>query len=841
MILAIISLGLAREEKSAQTFVDHTYQVIVATEEMLGDVQSAEIAGRGYRVTGNPSYTIRMHVALTAAFSDRDRFEALTPDNPHQQARASQLKAELSDLALLIRQGMVAPGPGGQQATNATRALVASTVAKVDQIRSVLGAASAEERGLLALRKSHTRKLEHSTLVLVILSMTLAVIILAGSVVLLTRSNLSLSRSEAVRARQATILQTTLDSIRDGIAVFDSDGRLAACNANFFNLTKLPLSLALEGTHLREFQATEKERPTKLFPPDTNDEASTPDVRRLTLADRHLDVYSAGVPNGGRLLAVVDVTSRVRSEETLRQAQKMEAVGQLTGGIAHDFNNLLQIISANLDLASDAEGLGSRVSTRINNAIAAVERGARLTTQLLAFARRQPLEPRAINLGRLVRDMADMLRRTLGERIEVETAMGAGLWNTMADPNQLQNALLNLTINARDAMPDGGKLTIEVANTFLDDDYVAQHAEVAAGQYVMLAVTDTGSGMAPNVLSRAFDPFFTTKPEGQGTGLGLSQVYGFVKQSGGHVKIYSEIGEGTTVKLYLPRTRKAQEVAPEPVDLAMMDGHETILVVEDDEEVRAAVADILTELGYSVLEAEDAEKALDILKGKRKIDLLFSDVVMPGTVPTREMARLAQEIVPDIKILFTSGYTQNAIVHNGRLDEGVFLLSKPYRKHELARKLRTLLQATERAPQEMPAPAAEAPIVAADTKSDALQNGNRPKKALIVDDVALVRMTTVDIVGEIGIRAEEAGTGPEALDILRNDGDIDLLVTDLGLPGMSGAELIQRARENRPELAVVVISGYSRDSEPHNGVPADVKFVAKPFTSDQLRRAILGA
>jgi CheY-like chemotaxis protein len=399
--------------------------------------------------------------------------------------------------------------------------------------------------------------------------------------------------------------------------------------------------------------------------------------------------------------------------------------------------------------------------------------------------------------------------------------VSGGLWNTFADPNQVQNAILNLAINARDAMPSGGKLTIEVSNAFLDDEYAAQHGEVAAGQYVMIAVSDTGVGMTPDVIAHAFEPFFTTKGEGQGTGLGLSQVYGFVKQSGGHVKIYSEVGEGTTVKIYLPRTRKAQDGAATSAEPPIQGGNETILIVEDDPDVRNAVREMLVDLGYAVLEAQHAQGALDVLRSGAHIDLLFSDVVMPGEVHTREMARTAREINPDIKILFTSGYTQNAIVHNGRLDEDVFLLSKPYRKHDLARKLRSLLGPPRAAGSASPAAASR-------------------RKVLVVDDEALVRMATVEMVSECGLAVDEAGDGAEALQRLADDPEIDVLLTDLGLPGMPGAELIRQARAMRPALAIVVASGYSRDGTVDAGIPQDAEYLSKPFDAAQLRRAILG-
>jgi len=390
------------------------------------------------------------------------------------------------------------------------------------------------------------------------------------------------------------------------------------------------------------------------------------------------------------------------------------------------------------------------------------------------------------------------------------------LWNTLVDANQLQNAILNLAINAKDAMADGGKLTIEIANAYLDDDYAAQHAEVVAGQYVMVAVSDTGSGMAPDVIARAFDPFFTTKPEGKGTGLGLSQVFGFVKQSNGHVKIYSEQDHGTTVKLYLPRSKKPQEADAPRLSQPAEGGSETILVVEDDDGVRAAVVDMLTDLGYRVASANGALQALEFLESGARVDLLFTDVVMPGSIGSREMARRAREIVPAIQVLFTSGYTQNAIVHNGKLDDDVVLLSKPYRKDDLARKLRAMLK---------PAPTATQPARA-------------KRKVLVVEDEALIRITTLDMVAELGLDHAEAATGPDALAILSRDPAIDVLLTDLGLPGMSGAELVAEARKFRPDLLVIVASGYSTESTAGDHALAGVHYLGKPFSLAQLRAVV---
>jgi signal transduction histidine kinase/DNA-binding NarL/FixJ family response regulator len=827
-VIAGLGLRLSQDERASQDFVDHTYQVIVTTQAILTDVQTAEVAERGYRVSGAPTYLQTIRSKLGNIPKDLDRFRLLTSDNPHQQARAAELKILLGDWTARLIAGTKEPLPTTNAhpskedlaRTMAARRLIAMIVVKLDQIHGLLDAATAEEYHLLVARTADTEALERSTLVTAMLGALFVLALLGAVVALLLRSNVQLGQSEAKRGQQAKILQATLDSIRDGIAVFESDLTLAAFNPNFFRLAGLPISLAEIGTPFERFRTYEAERSAKLFPPDLFAGDGGRGTRSLVVGERNLEVYSTAVPNDGFLIAVTDVTARVRSEEALRQAQKMEAIGHLTGGVAHDFNNLLQVISANLDLASSDAASNPRLFARLKNAETAVERGSRLTSQLLAFARRQALEPRAINPGRLVQEMTDMLRRALGERIEVESAVSGGLWNTFADPNQVQNAILNLAINARDAMPSGGKLTIEVSNAFLDDEYAAQHGEVAAGQYVMIAVSDTGVGMTPDVIARAFEPFFTTKGEGQGTGLGLSQVYGFVKQSGGHVKIYSEVGEGTTVKIYLPRTRKAQDGAAPSAEPQVLGGNETILIVEDDPDVRNAVREMLVDLGYAVLEAQHAQGALDVLRSGAHIDLLFSDVVMPGEVHTREMARVAREINPDIKILFTSGYTQNAIVHNGRLDEDVFLLSKPYRKHDLARKLRSLLGPPRAAESASPAAASR-------------------RKVLVVDDEALVRMATVEMVSECGLAVDEAGDGAEALKRLADDPEIDVLLTDLGLPGMPGAELIRQARAMRPSLAIVVASGYSRDGTVDAGIPQDAEYLSKPFDAAQLRRAIL--
>jgi signal transduction histidine kinase len=389
------------------------------------------------------------------------------------------------------------------------------------------------------------------------------------------------------------------------------------------------------------------------------------------------------------------IQERERVEEALRQAQKMEAVGQLTGGVAHDFNNLLQVIIGNLDSILRRAGEQHGDLRRLADAaMRGADRAATLTQRLLAFSRRQPLAPNPIEVNKLVAGMSDLLRRTLGEQISVKTVLAGGVWRVSADANQLENALLNLAVNARDAMPEGGKLTIETSNARLDEDYAARHGEVQAGQYIMLAVTDTGTGMSKDILAHVFEPFFTTKEVGRGSGLGLSQVYGFMRQSGGHAAIYSEPGEGTTVKLYLPRLIAVEaqgDATAEGRPIAGGDGQELVLIVEDDDDVRANTAVMVRELGYAVVEAADAESALRALERQSRVRLLFTDIGLPGGLNGRQLADEAQRRQPKLLVLFTTGYARNAIVHHGRLDPGVEVIGKPFTYAALAAKLRQLL------------------------------------------------------------------------------------------------------------------------------------------------------
>ena len=513
-----------------------------------------------------------------------------------------------------------------------------------------------------------------------------------------------------------------------------------------------------------------------------------------------------------------DLTERRAADERARQAQKMEGVGQLTGGVAHDFNNLLTIIIGNLEtlqrnLSAPASDF-DRLQRSASNAMRGARRAESLTQRLLAFSRQQPLDPKPIDLGRLVTSMSDLLRRTLGEQVTIETVLGGNVWRAHADPNQLELAILNLAVNARDAMPSGGKLTLETTNIHLDEHYASSQAEVVPGQYVMLAVTDNGSGMSPDVVAKAFDPFFTTKDVGHGTGLGLSQVYGFIKQSRGHVKIYSEVGEGTTIKLYLPRAHAAVADAEDDAGYAGAGSKdETVLVVEDDVDVRAYSCETLADLGYNVLSAESGAAGLRLLDAHPEIRALFTDIGLPGGMNGRQLSEEARKRRPDLKVLFTTGYARNAIVHDGRLDPGVELITKPFTQATLAAKLRDII---------------DAKCV--------------PGRILLVEDEVMIQLLATEYLEEGGFKVDVAGSATEALNKLRLiPGGVDAVVIDIGLPDRGGDALVAEVRAIYPSLPIVLASGHSVAylRERFKGQER-VAFASKPFTAKTLLGALRG-
>ncbi len=516
---------------------------------------------------------------------------------------------------------------------------------------------------------------------------------------------------------------------------------------------------------------------------------------------------------------------------TLRQSQKMEAIGGLAGGIAHDFNNLLQVITGNLQLVAREMPEGSPAHARIDQAMSSVMRGATLASQLLSFARKQPLAPKVIKLSRLLENTVDMLRSAIGDGVALEMRLSNDLWNTNVDSTNLENAVLNLAINARDAMNGQGTLTVSLENANLDGSYGHAHPDIARGQYVVLSVSDTGCGIQPAMIEKIFEPFFTTKEDGHGTGLGLSMVYGFAKQSGGHVTIDSEVGTGTTIKIYLPRSLEEEhDIVPDQTG-GMFGGSETILLVEDDSEVRATAVHMLSDLGYEILQAANADQALAMLENDAQFDLLFTDVMMPGQATARELAEQVRGRFPRVPVLYTSGYVQDSIFHDGRLDAGVQLLSKPYTQTTLAQKIREVLGSGGTRAQV--GPKADAAAVGQHAPDEPPQiEGLR---VLVCEDDVLILTDIAEMLRAAGCTVLEAANASTALDILKSD-TVALLITDVGLPDRSGVELAQDARELDPALPVIFATGGA--DVPAARTLGNCVVLSKPFHEAQLLETV---
>ncbi|MFL9920029.1 response regulator [Paraburkholderia fungorum] len=568
------------------------------------------------------------------------------------------------------------------------------------------------------------------------------------------------------------------------------------------------------------------------------------------------------------------VAARALAEEQLRQAQKMEAIGSLTGGVAHDFNNVLQVINGNLQmLAADADD-DPVILRRLSAATEAVKRGAKLAAHLLAFARRQPLSPTVLNPRRLLAGMSEMLHRALGETVKIETVLSDDLWHVQADRNQLENALLNLAINARDAMQADGTLTVCATNRVLDPAFCRGKPELSPGEYVVFSVTDTGTGMQPDILERVFEPFFTTKPDGHGTGLGLSMVFGFVRQSGGHTLIDSEVGRGTTVSLFFPRCCEPETAETVDQSATPGGGGETILIVEDDADVRLTAVEMLAQLGYKVLTASSGDAALEFIDSDVPIDLLFTDVVMPGQVKSVALAQRAAARSPSVPTLFTSGYTRDEIVHHGKLDAGITLLSKPYRRDDLARKVRSVLCAGTAGaagigdgriapcvPRTVYDPASASKASGpresrhesgaseenprADSSTGSLANSlaslpsrpsGTPARVLLVEDDADSRDALRDLLGALGLDCTAVASAEEALPLVPAQ-RFEILFTDLTLPGMSGDNLARAVLRQQPDIRVLLVSGYGKNAQIGATIPG-ARLLGKPLDIAQLRREL---
>ncbi|GAB6842936.1 signal transduction histidine kinase/CheY-like chemotaxis protein [Methylorubrum rhodinum] len=681
--------------RAAREWSQHSYRVLAVTKDLAIALRDAERGQRGYLLTGRDEYLGPYNEARDRIGLLRGELQVLTVDNPSQQGRIRALAPIVQRKLEELAQTVQARRDGGPEA--ALR-IVNTDVGRNDmrEAEAVVASIMADEQRLLDERLAQNDARARWVRWMVVGGSALATLTLLWAARLLNQAWARSHRTEAEQRDLALRLRTTLDSLSQGVAVFGPDRKLASWNACFQVLLDLPKAMLRPNTTYGAFVEHTAEPGRPALESEDQIRHGSRNPREAITYERqggdghHLEIRRTPMPDGGFVLTVSDMTKRAQAEAVLREAQKMQAIGQLTGGIAHDFNNLLQVILGNLEFVRAKLDGDAKLQHRIERASWAAQRGATLTGQLLAFARKQPLAPAAIDLAATMPDLVPLLRRTLGEHMEVRYVETAGLWPAMADPAQLESAVLNLALNARDAMPGGGRLTIELGNKVLDEEYARHHAEVVPGDYAMVAVSDTGHGMTPEVMKRVFEPFFTTKPDGKGTGLGLAMVFGFVKQSGGHVKIYSEPGEGTTVKLYLPRAVGAAAAPGQrsgaPVELPR--GSATVLVVEDEPAVREIACAILSDLGYRVLEAADGEEALRVFGANAtSVELLLTDVVLPGKVRGRELAERVQAIRPEVRVVFMSGYTENSIVHHGRLDDGVHLIGKPFKREQLARKV----------------------------------------------------------------------------------------------------------------------------------------------------------
>ncbi|WGD48841.1 CHASE3 domain-containing protein [Bradyrhizobium sp. CB1650] len=728
LIITAASIGLDVKSRSDAAWVNHTIEVLKEISDLRVQIRRAESAARGYEIYHTPGFSDDFQAArsnIAPALADLKR---AVRDNPDQVALLEdteplvQRRLEIAAEAMRLRAENDGAGIAALQGKAEGRGLMETVMANLDRL-------STQEDALLAARTADSRR---TGIVLLGIDVAGAVLILLLVALLLretrrTRVQLQSSLHETQAAKElleaavaertdhlvtahdelrlsVNVLQSTFRSMAEAVLVIDTEGDVLLSNPaaermllhragmNLRNLRalsdvfhgdgvtplkseELPSTRVLRGDAFEELEMVV--RPHSGNPP-----------RHLMISGRPMRDAQGNV--SGAVLVYHDATTSRETERQLHQSQKLDAIGKLTGGVAHDFNNMLTVISGNTETlvtSLDQQPELQRAARLIDDA---AERCAELIQHLLAFARKQPLKPRDVEINAAITDIAKLLRPTLGEQIQIESALEQGPMTSHIDPSRLTNAVLNMAINARDAMPNGGKLLLETHRVTLDEAYAQANPDVRPGPYVMLAVSDNGTGMPPEVQEKAFEPFFTTKEVGKGSGLGLSMVYGFVKQSGGHIKIYSEEGHGTTIKLYLPPGEGPAE-ATAPAVPAAAGGVETILVVEDDALVRNFVTAQLQSLGYRTIAAADSKAALQLIEAGEAFDLLFTDIVIPGGISGRELAEKAAKIRPGLKVLYTSGYTDNAIVHQGKLDDGVMLLTKPYRRNQLAEMIRLAL------------------------------------------------------------------------------------------------------------------------------------------------------
>ncbi|MGY8705270.1 CHASE3 domain-containing protein [Bradyrhizobium sp. 18BD] len=728
LIITAASIGLDVKSRSDTIWVNHTVQVLKKISDLRVLLRRAESAARGYEIYRQSSFRDEFQAVqaqIAPALADLKRGLRDNPDQVSLMEGTEPLvlrRVEIAAEAIRLRTANDQSGVTALQGKGEGRGLMDTVMANLDRL-------SAEEERLLSARSQDSRRTGIVLLgidvagALVILLLVLMVmresqrtqVALKSTLLETTAAKEQLEAAVAERTEHlvtahdelrlsVNVLQSTFHSMAEAVLVIDADGTVLLSNPAAERML-----LHRTGMNLGNLRALSEVYHGDGVTPMMADELPSTRVLRgepfenLEMivrphsgnSPRHLMISGRPMRDGqgdisGAVLVYHDATTSRETERQLHQSQKLDAIGKLTGGVAHDFNNMLTVISGNTEtlVASlQQQPELQRVARLIDDA---AERCADLIQHLLAFARRQPLQPRNVDINGAITDIAKLLRPTLGEQIQIETVLEQGPMASHIDPSRLTNAVLNMAINARDAMPNGGKLLLETHRVVLDQAYAQANADVVPGPYVMLAVSDTGTGMPQDVQEKAFEPFFTTKEVGKGSGLGLSMVYGFVKQSGGHIKIYSEEGHGTTIKLYLPPGEGATELAPATPAQAE-GGAETIFVVEDDSLVRNFVTAQLQSLGYNTIAAADSRAALQLIEAGQAFDLLFTDVVIPGGMSGRELADKVATLRPGLKVLYTSGYTDNAIVHHGKLDDGVLLLTKPYRRNQLAEMIRKAL------------------------------------------------------------------------------------------------------------------------------------------------------